>query len=239
MNSPSIDPQEQAKFAAFADRWWDSEGDFWPLHKLNDFRAAWLIEQMGGDSKQPLKGLRILDIGCGGGLASEAMTRAGASVVGIDVVERSIEVAKLHSRRSGLAIEYHCTSAEDFLATNPERFDWVLNLEVVEHVANLPGFLKTTSELVKPGGYQVVATINRNPIAWLVAIFGAEQVLRLLPAGTHEYSKLVKPGELIQHLADAGMTDPVLTGVAFNPFKRRAKVTWHRLINYMCIARRA
>ena len=238
MNAPSIDPADQRKFEQFADSWWDPTGPFWPLHKLNDFRAAWLIEHMGGGSALPLEGLRILDIGCGGGLASEAMTRAGAQVVGIDVTLRSIEVARRHAAISGLDIEYHCISAEELLASGVEPFDWVLNLEVVEHVANLDEFLKTTSALVRPGGHQVVATINRNPIAWLIAIFGAESVLKLLPKGTHEYHKLVKPSELKRHLSAAGMIDPIMTGVQFNPFARKASTTWHTLVNYMCIAQR-
>lgn len=239
MNSPSVDPQERRKFEQFADTWWDPTGPFWPLHRLNDYRSHWLLDRMGGGSQRPLEGLRILDIGCGGGLASEAMARAGAQVTGIDVVERSIAVAQHHATLSGLSIDYQCITAEDLLASDPEPFDWVLNLEVVEHVNDVPGFVKTASALVKTGGYQVIATINRNPLAWLIAIFGAEQVLKLLPKGTHQYAKLVKPAELVRYLADAGMEDPVLSGVAFNPWARRASDTWHTWVNYMCISRRA
>jgi len=238
MNSPSIDPAEQRKFEQYADTWWDPQGPFWPLHRLNDFRAAWLIDHMGGGSALPLEGLRILDIGCGGGLASEAMARAGAEVVGIDIVERSIRVAQRHAALGGLSIDYRCTTAEELLASGIEPFDWVLNLEVVEHVSNLPEFIQTCCDLVRPGGQQIIATINRNPLSWLIAIFGAEYVLRLLPKGTHQYAKLVKPSELQRHLKAAGMGDTVMTGVAFNPFARKASTTWHRWINYMCVAQR-
>ena len=238
MSAPSVDPSERRKFESFAETWWDPQGPFWPLHRLNDFRANWLIERMGAGGDQPLDGLRVLDIGCGGGLASEAMARAGAQVTGIDIVERSIEVARQHAKSSELNIDYRCQAAEDLLATGVEPFDWVLNLEVVEHVNDLPGFLNTTAQLVRPGGYQVVATINRNPLSGLVAIFGAEYVLRLLPKGTHQYSKLVKPAELAQYLMDSGLSQLEFTGVQFNPFAKRASVTWHTWINYLCVSRR-
>ena len=238
MSAPSVDPSERRKFESFAETWWDPQGPFWPLHRLNDFRANWLIQRMGTGGDRPLAGLRVLDIGCGGGLASEAMARAGAQVTGIDIVERSIEVARQHAQRSGLNIDYRCQAAEDLLATGVEPFDWVLNLEVVEHVNDLPNFLNTTAQLVKPGGYQVVATINRNPLSGLVAIFGAEYVLRLLPKGTHQYSKLVKPAELAQYLMDSGLSQLEFTGVQFNPFAKRASVTWHTWINYLCVSQR-
>ena len=239
MNSPSVDPQERRKFEQFAETWWDPTGPFWPLHRLNDYRSEWLLQRMGGGSELPLSGLRILDIGCGGGLAAEAMARAGAQVTGIDIVERSIAVAQRHAAQSDLDIDYRCITAEALLASDPEPFDWVLNLEVVEHVADPAQFIQTTSALVRPVGYQVVATINRNPLAWLIAIFGAEQVLGLLPKGTHEYRKLVKPSELMGYLSAAGMHEPVLNGVAFNPWLKRASDTWHTWVNYMCITRRA
>ncbi len=234
----TIDAQDQKQFEAWADTWWDPQGPFLPLHRLNAFRCAWLLERIGSSSALPLRDWRVLDIGCGGGLASEAMARAGATVVGLDVTQRSIEVARHHARAGELDVTYHCMTAEAHLATDPAPYDLVLNLEVVEHVADLPAFLHTCALLTRARGHQVIATINRNPIAGLATIWAAENLLNILPKGTHQYSKLVKPAELRRLLERDGFDDFVQTGVFYNPFTKRVTQSWHSLMNYLIVAQR-
>ncbi|MFZ5708983.1 MAG: bifunctional 2-polyprenyl-6-hydroxyphenol methylase/3-demethylubiquinol 3-O-methyltransferase UbiG [Pseudomonadota bacterium] len=218
----SVDAAEVAKFEAMAAEWWNPEGKFRPLHLLNPCRLGYITQQVaaefGRDLTQPapFAGLRILDIGCGGGLLSEPMARLGAEVVGADAAERNIPVARLHAEKMGLSIDYRHTTAEG-LAEAGERFDVVLNMEVVEHVTDPQAFLTTCRALLKPGGLMVCSTLNRNPKSFLMAIVGAEYVMRWLPRGTHDWSKFITPDELYGMLRSAGL-DPVdRKGFVFNP----------------------
>ncbi|EFG2885958.1 bifunctional 2-polyprenyl-6-hydroxyphenol methylase/3-demethylubiquinol 3-O-methyltransferase UbiG [Escherichia coli] len=240
----TIDPSEIDKFTAMAAEWWDPNGKFKPLHKFSPVRLAYIrdkvAEHFGRDpnAARPFERLRILDIGCGGGLLCEPMTRLGASVVGVDPAERNIEVAKIHAAQSGLTIDYRATTAEA-LADAGERFDVVLSMEVVEHVADVELFVARTAEMVKPGGLMFCATINRTLKALGLAIFGAEYVLRWLPRGTHEYEKLVRPQELEDALTKAGLVVTDRTGVTYNPLADRWGKSKDMDVNYMLLAQRA
>jgi 2-polyprenyl-6-hydroxyphenyl methylase/3-demethylubiquinone-9 3-methyltransferase len=221
----TVDPAEIAKFEAMAAEWWDVNGKFKPLHMLNPCRLDYITTQISGEfdrdlkSAEPFKGLRILDIGCGGGLLSEPMARLGAEVVGADAAARNIPVARIHAEQSGLKIDYRHTTAED-MAEAGEQFDVVLNMEVVEHVASPTDYLTACRKLLKPGGLHICSTLNRNPKSYVMAIIGAEHVMRWLPKGTHEWSKFITPEELFELLQQAGL-DPVdRKGFVFNP------VTW-------------
>jgi 2-polyprenyl-6-hydroxyphenyl methylase/3-demethylubiquinone-9 3-methyltransferase len=221
----TIDPTEVAKFEAMAAEWWDPNGKFKPLHMLNPCRLDYITTQIAGEFDRdltqdtPFRGLRILDIGCGGGLLAEPMARLGADVVGADAAERNIPVAQVHAEQSGLTIDYRHTTAED-LAAAGEQFDVVLNMEVVEHVADPLAYLTACRQLLKPGGLHICSTINRNPKSYVMAIFGAEVVMRWLPKGTHEWSKFITPEELFKLLEQAGLTPVDRKGFVFNP------VTW-------------
>ncbi|NNU79225.1 bifunctional 2-polyprenyl-6-hydroxyphenol methylase/3-demethylubiquinol 3-O-methyltransferase UbiG [Halovulum dunhuangense] len=218
----TVDDSEIAKFEAMAAEWWDPHGKFKPLHMLNPTRLDYIIDQIcaefGRDPKAraPFAGLRILDIGCGGGLLSEPMARLGAEVVGADAAARNIPVARIHAEQSGLNIDYRHTTAEA-LAEAGERFDVVLNMEVVEHVADPLVYLAACQQLLKPGGLMVCSTLNRNPKSYMMAIIGAEHVMRWLPKGTHDWKKFITPDELFDLLRKAGL-DPVdRKGFVFNP----------------------
>ncbi len=221
----TVDEQEIAKFTAMAAEWWDPNGKFKPLHMLNPCRLDYIIAQIAAEfdrdvtSKNPFAGLRILDIGCGGGLLCEPMARLGADVVGADAAERNIPVAQVHAEQSGLQIDYRFTTAEA-LAEAGEQFDIVLNMEVVEHVSDPLAFLTACQILLKPGGLHICSTINRNPKSFAMAIIGAEYVMRWLPKGTHEWSKFITPDELFDLLSKAGLVPEDRTGFVFNP------VTW-------------
>jgi 2-polyprenyl-6-hydroxyphenyl methylase/3-demethylubiquinone-9 3-methyltransferase len=218
----TVDAAEVAKFEAMAAEWWDPNGKFKPLHMLNPCRLDYITSQIaaefGRDLKadKPFDGLRILDIGCGGGLLSEPMARLGADVVGADAAERNIPVAQIHAEQSGLKIDYRHTTAEA-LAAAGERFDVVLNMEVVEHVADPLGYLTACQELLKPGGLMICSTINRNPKSFAMAIVGAEYVMRWLPKGTHEWSKFITPDELFELIRQAGLKPVDRKGFTFNP----------------------
>ena len=218
----TIDESEIAKFQAMAAEWWDPNGKFKPLHMLNPCRLDYITSQIAAEfdrdltSAKPFDGLRILDIGCGGGLLSEPMARLGADVVGADAAERNIPVAKVHAEEQGLEIDYRHTTAES-LAEAGETFDAILNMEVVEHVADPLAYLTACHALLKPGGLMTCSTINRNPKSFAMAIVGAEYVMRWLPKGTHEWSKFITPDELYGLLREAGL-DPVdKKGFVFNP----------------------
>jgi len=241
MQSPTIDRSEVAYYTRLAEQWWDEQGKFWPLHRLNRLRVSYLrsaiCKHFGREDagNKPLAGLSILDIGCGGGILAESMAALGASVHGIDVVERNIHIASQHAAESGLAIEYEYASIEA-LGERAERYDVLLNMEVVEHVAELPRFLSHCTQLVSDGGILFVATINRNLLSWLVAIVGAEYILNWLPMGTHRWSKFVKPVELERLLARDGMIVNASTGVRVNPFTRHFSLTPRLWVNYMLSA---
>lgn len=225
MRPNTIDPAEIAKFEAMAAEWWDPNGKFKPLHMLNPCRLDYITGQIAAEfdrdltQPQPFKGLRILDIGCGGGLLSEPMARLGAEVVGADAAERNIPVARVHAEQSGLNIDYRHTSAED-LAAAGEQFDVVLNMEVVEHVSDPLAYLTACHDLLKPGGLMICSTINRNAKSFAMAIVGAEYVMRWLPKGTHEWQKFITPDELYDLLRRAGLTPVDRKGMVFNP------ITW-------------
>ena len=221
-NTNTIDPAEVAKFEAMAAEWWDTEGKFKPLHLMNPCRLDYITTQIAAEfdrdlsQAKPFAGLRILDIGCGGGLLSEPMARLGADVVGADAAPRNIPVAQIHAAQSGLAIDYRHTTAED-LAASGEQFDVVLNMEVVEHVADPLGYLTACRQLLKPGGLMICSTLNRNAKSFAMAIIGAEWVMRWLPKGTHDWAKFITPDELYDLIRKAGL-DPVdRKGMVFNP----------------------
>ena len=218
----TIDAAEVAKFEAMAAEWWDPEGKFKPLHMLNPCRLDYITRQIAGEFDRdlslprPFEGLRFLDIGCGGGLLSEPMARLGAEVVGADAAERNIPVARIHAEQAGLTIDYRHTTAEA-LAADGEAFDAVLNMEVVEHVADPQAYLNACHALLKPGGLHICSTINRNPKSYAMAIFGAEVVMRWLPRGTHDWSKFITPDELFAMLEKAGLEPVDRKGFVFNP----------------------
>lgn len=218
----TIDPAEIAKFEAMAAEWWDPNGKFRPLHMMNPVRLDYITRQIAAEFgrdltvERPLEGLRLLDIGCGGGLLSEPMARLGADVVGADAAERNIPVARVHAEQSGLTIDYRHTSAEA-LAAAGEQFDVVLNMEVVEHVADPQAYLTACHDLLKSGGLMLCSTINRNPKSFAIAIVGAEYVMRWLPKGTHEWSKFITPDELFKMIEIAGLRPVDRKGYVFNP----------------------
>lgn len=221
----TVDPSEIAKFEAMAAEWWDPNGKFKPLHMLNPCRLDYITSQIAAEfdrdlnSLRPFEGLRILDIGCGGGLLCEPMARLGATVVGADAAEGNIPVAQVHAQQSGLEIDYRHTTAEAMAAAE-EQFDVVLNMEVVEHVADPLAYLTACKDLLKPNGLHICSTINRNPKSFAMAIVGAEYVMRWLPKGTHEWAKFITPEELFDLMRKAGL-DPVdRKGFVFNP------ITW-------------
>ncbi len=238
-SASTVDAAEIAKFEAMAAEWWNPNGKFKPLHMLNPCRLDYIIDQIaaefGRDPKadRPFAGLRLLDIGCGGGLLCEPMTRLGAEVVGADAAARNIPVARLHAEQMGLDIDYRHTTAED-LAAAGERFDVVLNMEVVEHVPDPLTYLNACRQLLKPGGLMICSTINRNPKSYLMAIIGAEHVMRWLPKGTHDWNKFITPDELFDLLREAGL-DPVdRKGFVFNPIAWRWSISDRDLsVNYV------
>ncbi len=237
----SVDPDEVAKFAAMAETWWDPSGKFRPLHQLNPVRLRFIRDRvcahLGRDplAPRPLEGLRLLDVGCGGGLLCEPLTRLGAHVTGIDAAGENIRIAGHHAAESGLEIDYRHAAAED-LAEAGETFDVVVNMEVVEHVAEPGAFLETCAALVGPGGASVIATLNRTPKSFLLAIVGAEYVLRWLPRGTHDWRKFLRPSELAAHLRRAGLAIEVMTGVGYNPLDATWRLSRDLDVNYMVFA---
>ena len=244
MNDSTIDPREVRYYERQSAFWWDAQGPFWPLHGLNELRVRWIREQLcrqfGRDASidEPLAGLRVLDIGCGGGILSESMARLGASVTGIDVVDKNIRVARLHAIQQGLEVDYRAITAAQHEAGG-ECYDVVLNMEVVEHVADLPAFMASACALTNPGGVMFVATINRTPKSWLFAKIGAEYILRLLPRGTHRWSMFRRPDEVQALLHRGGLEVVETTGVGLNPLARRFWLARSLQVNYMLMARRA
>jgi 2-polyprenyl-6-hydroxyphenyl methylase/3-demethylubiquinone-9 3-methyltransferase len=237
----SIDPAEIARFSAMADEWWDPQGKFRPLHALNPCRLQFIRDRLAGHfgraalEPAPLAGLRLLDIGCGGGLISEPMARLGATVVGLDASDRNIAVARLHAEQMGLAIDYRCAAAED-LAAAGEAFDVVLALEIIEHVADLASFVAACTRLVRPGGAAVFSTLNRTPQSYLLGIVGAEYVLRWLPVGTHQWGRFVRPSELAAALRPHGLTITAMDGMSYQPIQQRWRLTKDLSVNYLAFA---
>lgn len=239
----TVDEREVEFYSQIAETWWDQKGPFWPLHKLNELRRAYIIEKLSAHfqrnaaAAEPLHGLRVLDVGCGGGILSESMARCGAQVTGIDVVEKNIAVATLHARQQGLPVDYRLTTASALAATGA-RFDVVLNMEVVEHVADVDAFMQDCSRLTDDNGVMFVATINRSAKAWLFAIVGAEYILRWLPKGTHRWRLFQKPSEIVAHLERGGLSLVDAVGVAANPFSRSLRITRSLAVNYMLFSAR-
>ncbi|HEY7752767.1 MAG TPA: bifunctional 2-polyprenyl-6-hydroxyphenol methylase/3-demethylubiquinol 3-O-methyltransferase UbiG [Steroidobacteraceae bacterium] len=228
----NVDPAEIAKFNAAAPRWWDPEGEFRPLHDLNPARLDY-IEALAG-----LGGRRVLDVGCGGGLLAEGMARRGAKVTGIDLAPAALEVARLHALESGVGVEYREIAVDALAAAEPEAFDLVTCLEMLEHVPDPAAVLRAIARLVRPGGDVVCSTINRNAKAFALAIVGAEYVLRLLPRGTHQYSRLIRPSELARWARAAGLELVDLAGLEYNPATRQARISADASVNYLAHFRR-
>ena len=240
--SSSVDDAEIARFTAMAEEWWDPDGKLRPLHKLNPVRIGFIRDRVaahvGRDplADLPLAGLRLVDIGCGGGLLSEPMTRLGAQVTGIDAAEANIRMARTHAGLAGLEIDYRHQTAEDLVDAG-DQFDVVLSMEVVEHVADVQAFLAACCALVRPGGVMIVATLNRTPKAFLLGIVGAEYLLRWLPVGSHQWSKFVRPSELAAACRANGLRSTEITGVAYNPLTDSWRLAPRDLdVNYMLMA---
>ncbi len=243
LKDPTINPDEVAHYTALADTWWDPSGPFWPLHKLNELRASYIREQLcahfGRDAaaERPLDGLSVLDVGCGGGILSESLAKMGARVRGIDVVEKNIRIARLHARSEGLDIDYRQQPiASEVEAGN--RYDVVLNMEVVEHVADVSAFMRDCGHAVGEAGVMFVATINRTAKSWLFAIVGAEYVLRLLPRGTHRWRDFQPPEDIEAELESSGLVVRARTGVAMNPLAKSLSYVRSLAVNYMLMATR-
>ena len=239
----SVDPAEVARFAAMADEWWDPRGKFAPLHRFNPTRLEFIRDRIAQRhnrdplSDKPLKGISVLDVGSGGGLIAEPLARLGAAVTGIDASEKNVAVASAHAKGQGLSIDYRFAGAHD-LVKNRERFDAVLSLEVVEHVADRAAFIRDCAGLVKPDGILILATLNRTAKSFLFGIVAAEYVLRWLPRGTHDWNRFVRPSELAGDLRGAGMKLSELMGVGYNPISDRFSLTRDVDVNYMAVAER-
>ena len=241
---PSIDPDEVAKFTAMAAEWWDPKGKFKPLHKFNPVRLGFIRDtieahfDLAPDARKPFDGLRFLDIGCGGGLVSEPMRRLGAEMVSVDASEANIKTAMTHAEQGGLDIDFRAGTVEALIEAGEAPFDVVLNLEVVEHVADPSQFLQDCASLVKPGGVMIVATLNRTAKAFALAIVGAEYVLGWLPKGTHEFEKFLRPDEIEKPLATAGLDVDPPQGVSFNPILDQWRLSGDTKVNYLMVAKR-
>ena len=223
----NADPLELQKFSDLAHRWWDPTSEFRPLHEINPLRLEWI------NSLAPLAGKEVCDIGCGGGILSESMVRKGAKVTGIDLSEKALKVADLHSLESGVAVRYEMISAEELAAREPGRYDVVTCMEMLEHVPDPAAVVKAAATLVKPGGHVFFSTINRNPKAYLFAVIGAEYILRLLPKGTHDYAKFITPSELAQHTRNAGLDVNKLKGMTYNPLTKMYSLNQDTDVNYL------
>ena len=226
-SASNADQAELEKFSALASRWWDPTSEFRPLHEINPLRLTWI------NSLHPLAGQRVLDVGCGGGILAESMARAGANVTGIDLAEKSLAVAKLHGLESGVQVDYRAVSTEAFALEQPESFDLVCCMEMLEHVPEPASVIAACAQLAKPGGHVVFSTLNRNPKSFLFAIVGAEYVLNLLPRGTHTYGSFIKPSELRQMAESAGLQALQMTGLHYNPFTRVYRLGGNVDVNYL------
>jgi len=231
-NNQNVDPKELEKFSELASRWWDPNSEFRPLHQINPLRLNWI------DERSSLSGKRVLDGGCGGGILAESMAERGASVVGIDLADAALSVARLHALDTGAQLEYLSIAAEDYAEEQAETFDVVTCLEVLEHVPSPASTIAACAKLVKPGGTLYFSTINRNPKSWLFAIVGAEYVLKLLPKGTHEFNKFIKPSELEAHCRAANINVTQITGLTYNPLTKVYKLEDDIDVNYMMQAKK-
>ena len=230
MQASNVNPAEVARFEALANRWWDPDGESRPLHDLNPLRTAFVAERV------TLKGANVLDVGCGGGLLSEALAGAGASVTAIDLAPALLDVARLHLHESGLSVDYRQVTVEDLAETGPPSFDAITCMEMLEHVPDPESVIAACSRLLKPGGKLFLSTLNRTPIAFGAAIIGAEYLMRLLPRGTHHYAQFIKPSELAAALRRQGLDLIDLAGIAWNPLTRKARLVERVDVNYIACA---
>jgi 2-polyprenyl-6-hydroxyphenyl methylase/3-demethylubiquinone-9 3-methyltransferase len=229
----NVDPAELAKFSDLAHRWWDPESEFRPLHQINPLRLAWI------DGLVPLRGQKVLDVGCGGGILTDAMARKGAQVLGIDLATKSLKVAQLHALEAETAgVQYREISAEDLAAELAAQYDVVTCMEMLEHVPDPAAVVKACADLVKPGGWVFFSTLNRNPKSFLFAIVGAEYLLNLLPRGTHEYARMIKPAELTHWARTAGLDTHSMRGMEYNPFTQRYGMSQDTSVNYLVAMRK-
>lgn len=223
----NVDPAELQKFAALAHRWWDPNSEFKPLHEINPLRLNYI------DSEADLNGKRVLDVGCGGGILSESMSNRGADVTGIDLGEKALKVAQLHQMESGAKVDYRLVAVETLAAEMPESFDVVTCMEMLEHVPDPAAVIRACARLVKPGGKVFFSTINRNPKAYLFAVIGAEYVLNMLPRGTHDYEKFIKPSELAHWSREVGLATAGISGMSYNPLSKRYWLGDDVSVNYI------
>lgn len=228
----NADPAELDKFSALAHHWWDPQSEFRPLHEINPLRLDWI------DRQASLAGKRVVDIGCGGGILSESMAARGAQVTGIDMAEKPLKVAKLHMLESGLKVDYRQITAEELAAAEPGSFDVVTCMEMLEHVPDPGSTIRACAELAKPGGWVFLSTLNRNPKSYLFAILGAEYILKLLPRGTHDWARFIKPSELIRLTRDAGLDMANLAGMSYNPLTRAYRIGPDVDVNYLVACRK-
>jgi 2-polyprenyl-6-hydroxyphenyl methylase/3-demethylubiquinone-9 3-methyltransferase len=228
----NADPLELQKFSDLAHRWWDPSSEFRPLHEINPLRLEWI------NGRVPLAGKTVLDIGCGGGILAESMARKGANVTGIDLSEKALKVADLHSLESGVQVKYELISAEDMAARDAGQFDVVTCMEMLEHVPDPAAVVSACAALVKPGGHVFFSTISRNPKSYLFAVLGAEYILRLLPKGTHDYAKFITPAELAQYIRNSAMNLEALKGMSYNPLTKVYSLNQDTSVNYLVAASR-
>jgi 2-polyprenyl-6-hydroxyphenyl methylase/3-demethylubiquinone-9 3-methyltransferase len=229
----NVDPAELAKFSDLAHRWWDPESEFRPLHQINPLRLAWI------EGLVPLTGQKVVDVGCGGGILADAMARKGAQVLGIDLATKSLKVAQLHALEAETAgVQYREISAEGLAAEQAAQYDVVTCMEMLEHVPDPAAVVKACADLVKPGGWVFFSTLNRNPKSFLFAIVGAEYLLNLLPKGTHEYARMIKPAELALWARSAGLDTHSLRGMEYNPFTQRYRMSQDTSVNYLVAMRK-
>jgi len=228
----NADELELQKFSALAHRWWDPNSEFKPLHDINPLRLDYI------DQHAQIAGKKVLDVGCGGGILSESMAARGAEVTGIDLGEKPLKVAKLHLLETGQKVDYRLIAAEALAAEQPQQFDVVTCMEMLEHVPDPSSIVRACAQLVKPGGHLFFSTLNRNPKSYLFAVIGAEYLLNLLPRGTHDYAKFLKPSELARFCRDAGLTVSEVTGMSYNPFSKTYALGPDTSVNYLVAARK-
>lgn len=229
----NVDQAELDKFSALASRWWDAESEFKPLHAINPLRLGWILDITGS-----IAGKSVLDIGCGGGILAESLAKSGGHVTGIDLAEKSLQVARLHGLESGVKVSYETISAEDMAARQPASFDVVTCMEMLEHVPDPASIVQACATLVKPGGWVFFSTLNRNPKSFLFAIVGAEYMLRMLPKGTHSYESFIKPSELAAAARQSGLSVSHMSGLEYNPLTQHYKLSRDTSVNYLMAAQR-
>jgi 2-polyprenyl-6-hydroxyphenyl methylase / 3-demethylubiquinone-9 3-methyltransferase len=228
----NADPLELQKFSDLAHRWWDPTSEFRPLHEINPLRLEWI------NARIPLAGKVVADIGCGGGILAESIAKKGATVTGIDLSEKALKVADLHSLESGVQVRYELISAEELATREPGRYDVVTCMEMLEHVPDPAAIVQACATLVKPGGHVFFSTLNRNPKSYLFAVIGAEYILRMLPKGTHDYEKFITPAELSQYIRNAGMNVEALKGMTYNPLTQVYSLNQDTSVNYLVVCTR-